>query len=229
MKKLILTKLQKILWNHNNWALVGFIQRPNFCKIYKDIAIKDKATALEVSELFNIYSSVITTKKIKGDIAEVGVFKGGSAKAMAIARAITKQDKIIHLFDTYEGLPEVLSIDSKWNGKMFKKGQFEASLEQVQSYLKKFKNIKFYKGLFPKTSDPVKNKKFSLVHLDVDIYSSTIDSLKFFYPRMNRGGIIISHDYPFAKGVQKASDEFFKEKPEVIVSLINKQALVVKM
>src|SRR3989338_3744494 len=44
-------------------------------------------------------------------------------------------------------------------------------------------------------AEPIKNKKFSLVHFDVDTYESTKNSIEFFYPRMTRGGVILSHDY----------------------------------
>jgi hypothetical protein len=86
-----------------------------------------------------------------------------------------------------------------------------------------------YKGVFPDTAAAIENKKFCLVNLDVDIYKSTKDSLSFFYPRMVRGGVIISHDYDCGKGVTKAFKEFFKDKPEIIIELPTTQCLVVKI
>ena len=44
---------------------------------------------------------------------------------------------------------------------------------------------KFYK---------VKNKKFSLIHIDVDLYKPTFDSLSFFYPKLCKGGVILCDD-----------------------------------
>lgn len=131
-------------------------------------------------EAYLIYITVKKTEKIEGDVAEVGVYKGGSAKLM---REATK--KPLHLFDTYEGLPE---LSAKDNPKQFQKGNHSASLESVKSYLSGYLNVNFYKGLFPATAEPVKDRKFSFVHLDLDIYESTLNSLKFFYPRMSRGG-----------------------------------------
>ena len=64
--------------------------------------------------------------------------------------------------------------------------------------------------------------------LDVDLYSSTLDSLKYFYSRLNTGGAIISHDYISAKGVRDAFDEFFSDKPEAIFEISGSQCLVVK-
>ena len=46
------------------------------------------------------------------------------------------------------------------------------------------------------------------MHLDVDIYDSTSKALAFFYPRMTRGALLISHDYMWAEGVKRAFDEF---------------------
>lgn len=230
IKSKVFRSLRKFIWNFRRWELIGLAQRNDFSKLYSQVVYIEKTNCLEINELFNIYSSIISTKNIKGDLAEVGVFKGGSAKAICWARDFVNGNKKVHLFDTFEGLPEVLDVDTKWNKKSFKKGQFSnTSLERVQSYLKKYENVRFYKGLFPATGKPIKNEKFSFVHLDVDIYQSTIDALKFFYPKMNKGGIIISHDYPFANGVKKAFDEFFADKNEVIIQLLNKQALVVKL
>lgn len=53
------------------------------------------------------------------------------------------------------------------------------------------------------------------------MYKSTLDSLAFFYGRMTKGGIILSHDYSSKScpGVKKAFDEFFRKKKEPIFEL----------
>jgi len=94
--------------------------------------------------------------------------------------------------------------------------------------LNKYEHINFYKGLFPSTANPIKNKNFSFVHLDLDLYEGTLDSIKFFYPRMSKGGIILTHDYKSAQGVKKAFDGFFKDKPEPLIEMSGSQCLIVK-
>jgi hypothetical protein len=74
----------------------------------------------------------------------------------------------------------------------------------------------------------VKDRQFSLVNFDVDTYESTKKCLEFFYPRMNPGGVILSHDYITAPGVQKAFDEFFVDKPEPVVETAGSQCIVIK-
>jgi hypothetical protein len=173
------------------------------------------------NEAYQIFMAVTRTNQIDGDLAEVGVYRGGSAKLIREANG----NKALHLFDTFEGLPAVEAIDQP----QFNKGQFAASLDDVRSYLTEYKNVNFYKGLFPSTATPVEHREFSFVHLDVDTYESTRGCLEFFYLRMNRGGIILSHDYINAAGVRKAFDEFFDDKPEPIIEMSGTQCLVVKL
>lgn len=70
-------------------------------------------------------------------------------------------------------------------------------------------NIVIKKGFFPDTALNVKDF-FCYVHLDMDIYQSTMDGLKFFWPRMVEQGIIMIDDYynDHCPGVKKAVDEF---------------------
>lgn len=183
-----------------------------------------KETDSLVSDLdaCQIYKAVKKTEKIEGDIAEVGVYRGSSAKIICEA-----SHKPVHLFDTFAGLPKISSYD---DAKSFHGGDFPASMENVKSYLEGYPNASFYKGFFPLTAEPIKDKKFSFVHLDVDIYRSTLDGLNFFYPRMSKGAVMISHDYPSSPGVKKAFDEFFNDKPEIVIELFGGgQCLMVKV
>lgn len=192
-------------------GFIIFFDDPESKKAFELIRQIKKETVMELKnqEAHLIYTMVRKTEKIPGEIAEVGVYKGGSTKIICEAT-----QKPVHIFDTFEGLPDLSKHD---NQEQFHKGDFSASLESVKNYLKEYSNISFYKGFFPSTSEPVKDKVFSFVHFDVDIYESTLECLKFFYPRMSRGGVIISHDYPCSKGVVKAFDEFFADKPEIII------------
>ncbi len=51
-------------------------------------------------------------------------------------------------------------------------------------------------------------RRFSFVHLDVDLYESTLAGLEYFYPRLIPGGVILSHDYSILAGVKKAFEDF---------------------
>ncbi len=174
---------------------------------------------LGYDEAYQIFMLVTRTKKIEGDLAEVGVYRGGSAKLICEA----KGNKRLHLFDTFQGIPRVEDIDHG-----FSQGQFSAGLDDVRGYLRLYENVYFYRGIFPDTSAPVRERKFSFVHLDVDTYQSTLNCLVFFYPRMNVGGVILSHDYMNAAGVGKAWDEFFSKKREPIIEIASSQCMIMK-
>lgn len=174
------------------------------------------------NEAYQIFMAVKRTEKVDGDIAEVGTYKGGSAKLICE----TKGNKSLHLFDTFEGIPKVDQIDKPY----YYTGKYTSSLENIKKYLKIYGNVYFYKGVFPVSAKPVENKNFSFVHLDVDTYESTLDCLQFFYPRICKGGVLISHDYTdMSPGVRKAFDEFFSDKPEPIIELSGSQCLIVKL
>ncbi len=164
---------------------------------------------------------------LQGEIAEVGVYKGGGAKI--IAEAVKNPNKTIHLFDTFSGHPKT---NKKEDSEYQKKGLYkDTSLEEVKNFLSEFNKIKFYKGVFPETTKPVLQKKFCFVHIDTDLYESTKASIEFFYFRMVSGGIIIVDDYgnPDAKGVKKSVDEFFRDKKEFPILCTQHQCIIIKL
>ena len=176
-------------------------------------------------EAYHVYSIAKSQSKLDGDMAEVGVYQGGSAKLISEV----KNEKELHLFDTFEGLPKVSEKDTHFGTSYWKTGEFSnTSLENVKNYLSNYKNVYCYKGKFPETSNPIKDKKFSFVHLDVDLFQSTIDCLDFFYPRMVNGGIILTHDY-HTDGVKQAFNEFCKDKKIPQIQLLGSQCTITKL
>ncbi|MBX4211228.1 MAG: TylF/MycF family methyltransferase [Candidatus Yanofskybacteria bacterium] len=183
---------------------------------------KEVRILMSMHGLYELFTIVRHLHKIPGDMAEVGVFQGGSARVIMEA----DPSKHIHLFDTFQGLPELTVYDQE---SAFHEGQYSVGLEEVKNNLKNHKNFTLYPGLFPKTANPVKDHKFSFVNLDVDLFQGTFDALEFFYPRLSRGGGILVHDYAKPGGVKKAVDDFFKDKPEAIFELTGIQGFIVKL
>ena len=70
----------------------------------------------------------------------------------------------------------------------------------------------------------------SFVHIDVDLYQPTRDSLEFFYPRMNDGGIIIVDDFACSvcPGATRAVEEALSDKPEQMISLSDGGGFLIK-
>lgn len=181
----------------------------------------ERTLLLSHGEACQLLACLETTAQVDGDVAELGVAYGASAKLLSMGLPTGKN---LHLFDTFEGLPETTAAD----GMRFQAGEFESSLEDVRRYVGT-ERVHYYPGLFPATAEPLGDRRFSFVHLDADLYESTLAALQFFYQRLSRGGILLCHDYPSAKGVVTALEEFFRDKPDPVVELTGYQVMVVKL
>ena len=180
----------------------------------------ERKSLLSHGDMCQIVSAVHATRAIPGDMVEFGVAYGASARLIAEYGG----GRTLHLFDTFQGLPQPGVHDS---GRFYE-GSYSCSLESVRKYLTGLP-CRYYEGFFPGTAGALEDGVFSFVHLDVDLYQSTLEGLKFFYPRMSRGAILISHDFQSAAGVDKAFGEFFADKPEPVVSLSGYQCMVTKL
>ncbi len=182
---------------------------------------KGRASLLTAYETYTVYSFARAYSGLPGAMAEVGVFQGSSARMICEA----KGDKELHLFDTFEGLPESSAADKS----VHRVGQYLVTLESVQEFLQGYPNVHFHKGLFPDSAVDVPDQKYAFVHLDVDLYESTLAGLDYFYPKMIPGGVILSHDYSILAGVKQAFTEFLADKPEKPIELPSTQCLIVKL
>jgi O-methyltransferase len=186
---------------------------------------KEVGLLFSPDEAYVIFSISRAQSILEGDMAEVGVYRGASAKLICEGKGNRK----LHLFDTFEGLHNVSDADTHFGDiRFWRERQFSgANLESVRKYLSQYDNVFFYKGEFPSTADPIMNSRFSFVHLDADLYRSILDSLNFFYPRLVEGGIILSHDY-HADGVKRAFDEFLKDRQKSVIELASTQCILIR-
>ena len=158
-----------------------------------------------------------TARSLAGSVAEIGVYKGGTAKILAESLPL----KSIHLFDTFAGMPE-----TNPEFDIHEPGDFkDTSLESVQTLLSHCDNVEFWPGKFPDSTVGLSDSKFCLVHVDVDIYESTKAAIEFFWPKLVEGGIMVFDDYnaPRCPGTNKAVDEYFAGVCAVEVSGPNKR------
>jgi|GEM_PF-179379 len=121
----------------------------------------------------------------------------------------THPGSVFRGFDTFEGLPE------NWGG--FKKGAMAFTLEEVNaaSPLENLRDPRagFEKGIFQESLNPflenngmlVKSKP-KLIHLDADLFSSTLFVLSQLYPYLNAGDILLFDEF------NVANHEFFAYK-----------------
>lgn len=172
------------------------------------IVNEDNDRKIEALRLLAKYFDAI---QIPGSIAEAGVRDG------AFAQYINKyfSSKRLYLFDTFEGF-----LNEKVKNNMISEEKvFEANMN-YRGYHHELQGrgilpmpnpecIVIKKGFFPDTASDVEDV-FCYVHLDMDIYQSTMDGLRFFWPKMVEQGIIMLDDYhnDHCPGVKKAVNEF---------------------
>jgi O-methyltransferase len=136
-----------------------------------------------------------------GHFVEVGVYKGGSA--WWLLKKAREQDRELHLYDTFSGMPFSDPEIDKEHGV----GDFgDTKLADVQELLP---DAIFHVGVFPDTFDVIGPIAFA--HVDCDQYQSVHDCIDVLWPHMVSGGIMIFDDYEHTTGAKLAVDRSFSE------------------
>ena len=126
----------------------------------------------------------LSTVKIEGHYLEFGVLTGGTVRF--IARRIG--GRVVHGFDSFEGLPEA------WSGFNLGKGAFDmrGRLPRVP------KNVRLHRGWFEDslpawlTANP---GAVAFVHVDCDLYSAARTVLTLLADRIVPGTVIVFDEY----------------------------------
>ena len=164
-------------------------------------ALLSDRSIVSVDRQLMLYQLAKLTTSVPGNVVEVGVYKGGTAKILADVFP----DKMVHLCDTFEGMPPTADVDLH-----FEHAFNDVNVDEVKRYLKKYRNVAFHVGLFPQEFPYLKSLSYCFAHVDCDIYQSVKDCCEMFWCRMYPGGIILFDDYgsPSTPGAKLAVDEF---------------------
>lgn len=170
----------------------------------------------------------IIDRNIPGDFAEVGIFRGLTAKLIHYYAP----DRHLHLFDTFAGFDERdLALEPAGTNTAEVRLHFQdVTLADAIQYLAPQNNhVHFYKGHFPQSFPPkLKERQFAFVHLDADLHAPTVSGLELFYELLAPGGAIVVHDYNNGWfGPRTAVEAFFRHKPEVPVPMPDRSGSVV--
>jgi O-methyltransferase len=191
-------------------------------KLYTDANLR-----ISKERAYTIQSFLKYTQFMDGELAELGVYKGSTAYILSDFLYKNNINKKLYLFDTFEGTPK-----ETVNDNLNREGLYsDTSIEYVRNYLSKFSFITYIKGYIPETLAEISDKKFSFVHLHLNLYQSNKDSMEFLYTRVSNGGIILIEDYGLVscKGVKKAIDEFCNNQKINVVHLTTGQGVIIKV
>lgn len=184
-------------------------------------------TLMTTQRLYVLWQSASNTLQVTGDVAEVGVFRGGSSYFLSMAYSKLGVDNfVMHAIDTFEGhaAGTISTADNYHQVGMFA----DTSYEAVSQYLSRFDFLQVHKGEFSTVTAELTSEKYRLVHIDTDLYQPTWDCFEYFMPKLSRGGIFIIDDYLSRKcsGVTTAVHEFLEKYPVFDVWFFNTEQIV---
>ena len=169
----------------------------NSIYLTRSLSYKQKPQPLPVNSDYVRYSALglcyeeILARNIQGSVAELGVFQGNFAKRLNYLFF----DKKLYLFDTFEGFDK-RDIEAEKAGG-YSNGSQDFSNTSVETVLGKMPNPQnciIKKGFFPDTAVGLADN-FCFVSIDADLYEPILEGLRFFYPKLNKGGYIFIHDF----------------------------------
>ncbi len=196
----------------------------------------DGHTLLARDRLFAVYNFSRHASLLEGDMAEVGVYKGGTSVLLARANPA----KTVHSFDTFTGIPSAREADD-----VHVNGDFDLG-GTVPPILAAEPNVRVHVGTFPATAPPdpdggggggdsggggggvvARPRRYCFAHYDGDTYQSCLDFIAHFRPRTVPGGILMFDDYGWrmCPGVERALREAFGSRR--VIQSANYQAAVI--
>ncbi|MFQ5483546.1 MAG: TylF/MycF/NovP-related O-methyltransferase, partial [Nitrospinaceae bacterium] len=177
---------------------------------------------------FCAYQYLHQVASLQGDVAEFGVFQGGSALFLAtVLRHLgLEKKKTLYLFDTFAGMVHKSSLD------LVEKSEFSGACPQeVEALFAEFSNVRIVPGDVTQTWEGTAIRRLALAHVDCDQYEPTRFLCEAVYPRLVTGGILMFQNYGLAGayGERVAVDRFFRDKPETVLFGYDGAAFVVKL
>ena len=171
----------------------------------------------------------VILRKVPGVFVECGVAYGGMAGCMAAAMIDHKDLRPFHLFDSFQGIPIAGPRDTYQPGVSAKIADDSepqrarlrpsgigpaVSLADVRNRMIELYGLgsipwEFHEGWFQDTLPTADTGPIALLHLDGDLYESTLVCLEYLYPRVSPGGLVIIDDYEL-DGCREAVEDHFK-------------------
>jgi hypothetical protein len=165
---------------------------------------------------------------LRGSTAECGAYRGvGSSLICEALSESYAGDEKHFAFDAFQGLPEPGESDREgW----WSKGDLIADQSIAEELCAPYDFCEFAAGWIPDRFPVVGDRRFRLVHIDVDLYDPTRASIDFFFPRLVEGGVMLLDDHGVTScpGARKAAEEYFDERPERLIELPTGQAFIIR-
>lgn len=161
-------------------------------------------------------AETVLRENIPGDFIETGVWRGGACILLrGVLKAHEASERRVFAADSFAGLPPPdprYPEDSLSLFDFHTRPELAVSRSQVsfnfESYGLLDDQVVFVEGLFKDTMPRLRDQKFSILRLDGDLYSSTMDVLENLYDNVAPGGFIIIDDYGTVIDAKRAVIDF---------------------
>jgi len=184
-------------------TLLVLLARPGLRALVRRSRRAGLETLLDFPRLAVLAAAVHATRHVPGDVIECGSYRGGSGGL--IGQCLLGSGKTLHVCDSFIGLPPPGDKDN-----FHRTGDFnDTSSHAVASGLAALAvPYQVHVGFFQHTLPSLEHTTFSLVHIDVDLYDSVLECLRFTYPRLAAGGALVLDDLgsPTCLGAKAAAD-----------------------
>jgi hypothetical protein len=191
---------------------------------------------------YNLIKLLDSTDAVIGEIIECGCWRGLSSRliCLSLGRNHVFDGAGVTLCDSFEGLskpsqedarPTHIGDDPKTAGDATKPaGSYASSEQHLRTVLADFPAVAIKKGWIPDSLDALPDKRYRFVHLDLDLYEPIYGALRYFWPRLSVGGVILCDDYGslFWPGARKAFDTFCSDNELKPILLSTGQAFLIK-
>ncbi len=220
--------------NRLGYDLVRRNGTPNLEDPYPDLSKQDKETyelltpftMTSVERLTTLIQATeyIVENRIEGDVAECGVWRGGSMMAVALTlKQMGDTTRNLFLYDTFTGMSAPSERDTRFDGvpaeELLRESEQNASIWCYASMDDVRRNllttgypeskIHFVKGRIEETVPCTLPDRLCLLRLDTDWYESTMHELTYLYPKLVEHGVLIIDDYGHWRGAKEATDSYF--------------------
>tara|TARA_B100001939_G_scaffold339074_1_gene345412 strand:- start:701 stop:1564 length:864 start_codon:yes stop_codon:yes gene_type:complete len=200
-----------------------------FEKYNKDI--QDILSELTWRHFIVFWSSqyaALNTKSLTKGLVEVGVADGLTLHYAINALVSINNSYKAYLYDTW-GSVELINPGTKGASNQYEYLEIETTKENLKEFLE---NLVFKKGLVPETfSGKNEPESISWLHIDLNSSPPTLDTLNYYWSRLEPGGIVLFDDYaqPAYIDTKIVVDDWLKNRKDgVILQMPTSQAIIFK-
>ncbi|KAJ8613520.1 hypothetical protein CTAYLR_002213 [Chrysophaeum taylorii] len=151
-------------------------------------------------------------RSVPGDVAECGVFRGGTALVAAAAlEAYDHGSRLVWALDTFDGVPDTDEHTKAWPERSYAAPEDDVRRNFGTVGLER--RLRTVRGQFGHLVDSNASlpARLALLRVDADTYQGTLDALRLLYDAVSPRGVVIVDDHHLG-GCRRAVRDFRAER-----------------